>query len=231
MKYALEIQPNLDLKQDTVVRLLTQQDADGRASIHGVVTSRGWTIAARTIILTTGTFINGRLVVGDRTQAGGRSGEAPALGISESLRALGLTIGRFKTGTPPRIDARTVDFSQATVQPGSASPLYFSAMSPHATMSRCHLAHQTRSIRFLTRRGQPGDHSYPATWSIPMSARMTSSAPISTAPRSSMALSRGSVRATAHRSKTRSCDSPTKNATRYFWSLRDGALARSMCRG
>ncbi len=127
MKYALEIQPNLDLKQDTVVRLLTQQDADGRASIHGVVTSRGWTIAARTIILTTGTFINGRLVVGDRTQAGGRSGEAPALGISESLRALGLTIGRFKTGTPPRINARTVDFSQATVQPGSASPLYFSS--------------------------------------------------------------------------------------------------------
>ena len=89
MKYALEIQPNLDLKQDTVVQLLTQQDADGRASIHGVVTSRGWTIAARTIILTTGTFINGRLVVGDKTQAGGRSGEAPALGISECAPCAG----------------------------------------------------------------------------------------------------------------------------------------------
>lgn len=127
MKYALEVQPNLDLKQDTVLRLLSEHDSDGRDSIRGVVTSRGWTIAARTVILTTGTFINGRLIVGDKTQAGGRSGEAPALGISEALRALGLTIGRFKTGTPPRIDARTVDFSQTTVQPGSASPLYFSS--------------------------------------------------------------------------------------------------------
>jgi tRNA uridine 5-carboxymethylaminomethyl modification enzyme len=127
MKYALEIQPNLDLKQDTVTQLLSERDADGRASIRGVVTSRGWTIAARTVILTTGTFINGRLVVGEKTQAGGRSGEAPALGISDALRALGLTIGRFKTGTPPRIDARTIDFTQAIPQPGSATPLYFSS--------------------------------------------------------------------------------------------------------
>lgn len=127
MKYALETQPNLDLKQDTVIRLLSEQDTGGKISIRGVVTSRGWTIIARTVILTTGTFINGRLVVGDKTQAGGRSGEAPALGISDALRALGLTIGRFKTGTPPRIDARTIDFSQTTIQPGSATPLYFSS--------------------------------------------------------------------------------------------------------
>jgi tRNA uridine 5-carboxymethylaminomethyl modification enzyme len=130
MKYALEAQPHLDLRQDTVVRLLSEPGSDGRATIAGVVTARGWTIAARTVILTTGTFINGRLVVGDKTQAGGRSGEAPALGISDALRALGLTIGRFKTGTPPRIDARTIDFSQTTIQPGSATPLYFS--SDHA---------------------------------------------------------------------------------------------------
>jgi tRNA uridine 5-carboxymethylaminomethyl modification enzyme len=127
MKYALETQPNLDLKQDTVLRLLSERGDDGRFRMTGVVTSRGWTIAARTVILTTGTFINGRLVVGDKTQAGGRSGEAPALGISDALRALGLTIGRFKTGTPPRIDARTIDFSQAAIQPGSPRPLYFSS--------------------------------------------------------------------------------------------------------
>lgn len=127
MKYALEVQPSLDLKQDTVIRLLSDRDEDGRARICGVVTSRGWTITARTVILTTGTFINGRLVIGEKTQAGGRSGEAPALGISDALRALGLTIGRFKTGTPPRVDARTIDFSQAVVQAGSASPLYFSS--------------------------------------------------------------------------------------------------------
>ena len=129
MKYALETQDNLDLKQDTVLRLLSERadGDDGRFRITGVVTSRGWTIVARTVILTTGTFINGRLVVGDKTQAGGRSGEASALGISDALRALGLKIGRFKTGTPPRIDARTIDFSQTTVQSGSANPLYFSS--------------------------------------------------------------------------------------------------------
>lgn len=127
MKYALEAQRHLDLKQDTVTQLISDRDSDRRATIRGVVTARGWTIRASTVILTTGTFINGRLVVGDKTQAGGRSGEAPALGISDALRALGLAIGRFKTGTPPRVDARTVDFSQTTVQPGSATPLYFSS--------------------------------------------------------------------------------------------------------
>ncbi len=64
-------------------------------------------------MLTTGTFINGRLVVGEKTSAGGRAGEGPALGISDALRALGLSVRRFKTGTPPRIDARTIDFSRA----------------------------------------------------------------------------------------------------------------------
>jgi tRNA uridine 5-carboxymethylaminomethyl modification enzyme len=126
MKYALEEQQHLDLRQDIVVRLLSARDDDSRARVTGVETSRGWTIAARTVILTTGTFINGRLVVGDRTQAGGRSGEAPALGISDALRALGLTIGRFKTGTPPRIDARSIDFAQTSVQPGNLTPYYFS---------------------------------------------------------------------------------------------------------
>ena len=78
------------------------------------------------MILTTGTFINGRLVVGDKTQPGGRAGEGPALGISDSLRSLGLSVRRFKTGTPPRIDARSIDFSKTEPQPGSRAPLYFS---------------------------------------------------------------------------------------------------------
>lgn len=77
--------------------------------------------------MTTGTFLNGRLVVGDRTQPGGRAGEGPALGVTTSLGELGLQTRRFKTGTPPRIDARTVDFSLTDPQPGSRVPLYFSA--------------------------------------------------------------------------------------------------------
>lgn len=126
MKYVLEGHPNLELKQVTIARLLSEMGADGRPRVTGVVANNGWQYMADAIILTTGTFINGRLVVGEKTQPGGRAGEGPALGISDSLRALGLTVRRFKTGTPPRIDARTIDFSKTEMQPGSRVPLYFS---------------------------------------------------------------------------------------------------------
>src|SRR5437868_6087499 len=132
MKYVLEGQPNLTLKQARVVHLLSDVDAGGRPRVTGVVTSNswkydgdGWQYRAPAVILTTGTFINGRLVVGDKTQPGGRAGEGPALGISDSLMALGLEVRRFKTGTPPRIDARTIDFSKTVPQPGSREPLFF----------------------------------------------------------------------------------------------------------
>ncbi|MGH2497788.1 MAG: tRNA uridine-5-carboxymethylaminomethyl(34) synthesis enzyme MnmG [Ktedonobacteraceae bacterium] len=126
MKFALESEPNLELKQATILHLLSEQGADGRPVMRGVVTTNGWRYEAKSIILTTGTFINGRLVVGEKTTPGGRAGEAPALGISDSLRALGLEVRRFKTGTPPRIDARSIDFSKTIPQPGSRVPLYFS---------------------------------------------------------------------------------------------------------
>ncbi|GCE47453.1 tRNA uridine 5-carboxymethylaminomethyl modification enzyme MnmG [Thermosporothrix hazakensis] len=126
MKYVLESQPGLELKQATIARLLSETGPDGRPVMTGVVTNTGWCYMAPSIVLTTGTFINGRLVVGEKTQPGGRAGEGPAVGISESLRALGLEVRRFKTGTPPRIDARTVDFSKTEPQPGSRKPLYFS---------------------------------------------------------------------------------------------------------
>jgi tRNA uridine 5-carboxymethylaminomethyl modification enzyme len=126
MKFALEGQPNLELKQATITRMLSHVGDDGRPVITGVVTNNGWQYEAGAIILTTGTFINGRLVVGEKTQPGGRAGEGPALGISDSLRAMGLEVRRFKTGTPPRIDARTIDFSKTEPQPGSRVPLYFS---------------------------------------------------------------------------------------------------------
>src|SRR6266581_1885965 len=126
MKFVLEGQPNLELKQVTISRLLSEGGADGRPRITGVVTNNGWQYEADAVILTTGTFINGRLVVGEKTQPGGRAGEGPALGISDSLRAMGLEVRRFKTGTPPRIDARTIDFSKTEPQPGSRVPLYFS---------------------------------------------------------------------------------------------------------
>ena len=126
MKFVLESQANLELKQATITRLLSSTRDDGRHVITGIVTNNGWQYEAKSVVLTTGTFINGRLVVGEKTQPGGRAGEGPALGISDSLRALGMEIRRFKTGTPPRIDARTIDFSKTELQPGSRIPLFFS---------------------------------------------------------------------------------------------------------
>ncbi|WP_235845703.1 tRNA uridine-5-carboxymethylaminomethyl modification enzyme MnmG/GidA [Dictyobacter aurantiacus] len=126
MKFVLESQPNLELKQATISQLLSYTGSDGRPVMTGVVTNNGWRYEAPSIILTTGTFINGRLVVGEKTQPGGRAGEGPALGISNALQSLGLQVRRFKTGTPPRIDARTVDYSKTELQPGSRVPLYFS---------------------------------------------------------------------------------------------------------
>ncbi|HEY6410198.1 MAG TPA: tRNA uridine-5-carboxymethylaminomethyl(34) synthesis enzyme MnmG [Ktedonobacteraceae bacterium] len=126
MKFVLEGQPNLELKQVTISRLLSDIGPDGKPRITGVVTNNSWQYEAGAVILTTGTFINGRLVVGDKTQPGGRAGEGPALGISDSLGSLGLSVRRFKTGTPPRIDARSIDFSKTEPQPGSRAPLYFS---------------------------------------------------------------------------------------------------------
>ncbi len=129
MKFVLEGQPDLELKQATITHFLHTTGDDGRPCITGVITSNGWHYEAGAIILTTGTFINGRLVVGEKTQPGGRAGEGPALGISDSLQSLGLKVRRFKTGTPPRIDARTIDFSKTEPQPGSRVPLYFSSDS------------------------------------------------------------------------------------------------------
>ncbi len=127
MKFALEAERGLELKQATITRVLGAPGPDGRTRISGVVTANGATYFAPSVVLTTGTFINGRLVVGEKTTPGGRAGEGAALGISEALIQLGLTIRRFKTGTPPRIDARTIDFAQTVPQLGSPVPLYFSS--------------------------------------------------------------------------------------------------------
>jgi tRNA uridine 5-carboxymethylaminomethyl modification enzyme len=127
MKFVLESQPNLDLKQATITGLLSQTAPDGRPRVVGVLTSNGWRYEARAIVMTTGTFLNGRLVVGDKTQPGGRAGEGPSLGVTSSFTELGLRTRRFKTGTPPRIDAGTIDFSLTDPQPGSRVPLFFSA--------------------------------------------------------------------------------------------------------
>ena len=128
MKHALEQQPGLDLKQALVDEIY--REPDGGLS---VTTSLGQTYAGRTVILTTGTSLGGRIIVGNQTCEAGRSGEFAATRLSQSLQDLGLTLGRLKTGTPPRIDARTIDFSLTTLQPGSPTPLCFSFQAPPYT--------------------------------------------------------------------------------------------------
>lgn len=126
MKFVLENQPHLDLKQATITGLLKRPGPDGRPLVVGVLTNNGWRYEASAVVMTTGTFLNGRLVVGDQTSPGGRAGEGPALGVTNSFSELGLRTRRFKTGTPPRIDARTIDFRLTDPQPGSRVPLFFS---------------------------------------------------------------------------------------------------------
>ncbi len=124
MKHVLELTPNLTLIQATGEHILTR---DGR--VTGVTTHLGQTYQARAVVVTSGTFLNGRILSGERAFDGGRAGEFPACGLSMSLRELGLEIKRFTTNTPPRVDARSIDFSMTIPQPGSDEPLYFSFRS------------------------------------------------------------------------------------------------------
>ena len=113
MKHTLETQENLDLKQGEVVSVETEQGA-----VCGLTTRLGARYAAKAVILATGTFLDSSVIIGDTLLSSGPDGMHAALGLSDCLRSLGLSLRRFKTGTPPRINARSVDFSQMELQPG-----------------------------------------------------------------------------------------------------------------
>lgn len=119
----LEKTPNLFFWQDSVVALIFSDD---KKSIKGVITSLGVQFMAKSVVLTNGTFMRGLIHIGDKQQSGGRIGEKASYGISEQLADLGFTVGRMKTGTPARIDGRSVDFSQLVEQPGDDAPSKFS---------------------------------------------------------------------------------------------------------
>ncbi len=121
MRQSLEDQKNLAIKQASVEKILADS---GR--VKGVVTSLGVLYGARAVIVTTGTFLKGLIHIGLEHFQAGRAGEFPSVGLSDSLRELGLELGRLKTGTPPRIDARTIDFSKTVPQWGDDPPLPFS---------------------------------------------------------------------------------------------------------
>jgi tRNA uridine 5-carboxymethylaminomethyl modification enzyme len=121
LKWICEREPNLDVKQGQVARILHK---DGAA--YGIQTTLEVEYQGTTVIITTGTFLRGLMHIGANQQSGGRAGEAAAMGLSGSLKELGLELGRLKTGTPPRLLRRSIDFSKTEVQPGDEPVPYFS---------------------------------------------------------------------------------------------------------
>ena len=126
MKITLEQQQNLQLKQAMIVDILTQN-----GKVTGVQTHLGAIYTAKAVILATGTFLDSTIITGESVIPSGPDGMHPSVGLSEKLRALGLTLRRFKTGTPPRINRRSVDFSRMEIQPGDDEPEPFSFRTAH----------------------------------------------------------------------------------------------------
>ncbi len=128
MRKVLENQENLDIKQALAEKIITEN-----GNVKGVLTSLGVFFGARAVIVTTGTFLKGLIHVGLENFPAGRAGEFPSNGLSESLSSLGLKIGRLKTGTPPRLDAKTIDFSKTEPQYGDEPPVAFSHSTEEIT--------------------------------------------------------------------------------------------------
>jgi len=149
MQRTLGLQAGLTIGEGTVDRLLTHAGA-----ITGVVTSHGDHIHAKAVILTSGTFLKGLIHVGLNHFPAGRAGEASAEHLSDCMRDLGFEVGRLKTGTPPRLDGATIDFSVMTFQPGDDPPMPFSYRTDRINNRQlpCHLTHTNRATHELIQR-------------------------------------------------------------------------------
>jgi tRNA uridine 5-carboxymethylaminomethyl modification enzyme len=147
----LEATPNLDFYQDMVSGLIIKSN-----KVEGVITSLGIEIKAKSFVLTNGTFLNGLIHIGDKNFGGGRAGEKAATGITEQLVQLGFDSGRMKTGTPPRVDGRSLDYSKMAVESGDAIPEKFSysdITKPLTIQRDCHLTYTSPEVHNLLREG------------------------------------------------------------------------------
>ncbi|PQB05467.1 tRNA uridine-5-carboxymethylaminomethyl(34) synthesis enzyme MnmG [Aureitalea marina] len=147
----LEATPNLDFYQEMVQGLIIEGD-----KIRGVRTSLGLEIRAKSVVLTNGTFLNGLIHIGEKNFGGGRAGERAATGITSELVALGFDSGRMKTGTPPRVDGRSLDFSKMVPQPGDEDPAKFSYLDdtkPLTEQRDCHMSYTSLEVHDLLREG------------------------------------------------------------------------------
>ena len=147
----LEQTQNLDFYQEMVTGVLIK----GGCCV-GVKTSLGLEISARAVVLTNGTFLNGLIHIGDKNFGGGRAGEKAATGITEQLIGLGFDSGRMKTGTPPRVDGRSLDFSKMIEQPGDHNPKKFSYLNtttPLKSQRSCHMTYTSNEVHSLLKEG------------------------------------------------------------------------------
>ncbi|MDO5616373.1 MAG: tRNA uridine-5-carboxymethylaminomethyl(34) synthesis enzyme MnmG [Cruoricaptor ignavus] len=149
-RLALENTPNLDFFQDMVKNLIIENNR-----VAGVVTSLGIQIKGKSVVLTNGTFLNGLIHVGDKQLGGGRMGEPRAFGITEQLVSLGFEAGRMKTGTPPRVDGRSLDYSKMEEQKGDENPQKFSYLdTPKLKEQRsCHIVYTNETVHDILREG------------------------------------------------------------------------------
>ncbi len=147
----LEQTPNLDFYQEMVSALLVENHC-----VCGVITSLGISIKAKTVVLTNGTFLNGLIHIGEKQFGGGRVGESPAKGITEQLVSLGFDSGRMKTGTPPRVDGRSLDFTKMIEQSGDSNPQKFSYLPSSSILKdqrSCHMTYTSPDVHDLLRSG------------------------------------------------------------------------------
>jgi len=147
----LEAIPNLDFWQDMVTSLIVKDN-----KVCGVVTGMGLEIRSKTVVLTNGTFLNGLIHIGEKNFGGGRAAERQATGITEQLVSLGFEAGRMKTGTPPRIDGRTLDYSRMEEQPGDEKPSKFSYSSetvPLLHQHPCHITYTNHKVHEILKTG------------------------------------------------------------------------------
>ena len=147
----LEAIPNLDFWQGKAEQLLIKNN-----TVYGVQTTLGIPFYGRTVILTAGTFLNGLMHIGNRKVEGGRAGEAPANGLSAQIRDHGFEAGRMKTGTPARIDGRTIDYSRLQEQPGDSNPKQFSFLPQEGLLTEersCYITFTDRQVHGILEKG------------------------------------------------------------------------------
>jgi len=156
IRHRLENQPNLWLFQQAVDDLTVESDGQGDR-VTGAVTQAGIRFRGKTVVLTAGTFLDGRIHIGLQSHSAGRAGDPPAVTLSARLKELKLPQGRLKTGTPPRIDGRSIDFSQLTEQPGDLDPVpvfsFLGSASQHPRQVPCWITHTNAQTHAIIRSG------------------------------------------------------------------------------